>query len=212
MSHQPKRALLVIDVQNEYDSGGLPIDFPPRASSLPAIGRAIDAATAAGIPVVVIQHTSSAGSPVFDKGSDGWQLHPVVTSRPYDHYIEKTLPSSFTGTDLAAWLAERQIDTLTVAGYMTQVCDDSTTREAMHRGLAVEVLSDATGAIPLANSAGAASAEEVHRVSLVVMQSLFAAVLPTDDWIALLGSGGVAERDNLVASRQRGAELAEAAV
>jgi nicotinamidase-related amidase len=211
MSHHPKRALLVIDVQNEYDSGALPIAYPPRSTSLPAIGRAIDAATAVGVPVVVVQHTSPAGSPVFDKGSDGWQLHPVVTSRPHDHYIEKTLPSSFTGTDLAAWLAERQIDTLTVIGYMTQVCDDSTVREAMHRGLSVEVLSDATGAIPLANSAGAASVEEVHRVTLVVMQSLFAAVLSTDAWIALLVAGGLPERDNLVASRQRGAALAEAA-
>ncbi|MCW3478148.1 cysteine hydrolase [Neisseriaceae bacterium JH1-16] len=210
MSTAPKRALLVIDVQNEYETGALPIEFPPLSTSLPAIGRAIDAARAANVPVIVVQHTSRAGSPVFDKGSDGWRLHPVVASRGYDHYVEKTLPSSFTGTGLAALLAELGTDTLTVIGYMTQNCDDSTVKDAKHRGLAVEVLHDATGAIPLANSAGAATAEQIHQVSMVVMQSNFAAVLSTDDWIAYLASGQLPERSNLLASLQQGQQLAKA--
>ncbi|PXC04939.1 cysteine hydrolase, partial [Pseudomonas aeruginosa] len=53
-ARQPKRALLVIDVQNEYVSGNLRIEFPAIQSSLERIGAAMDAAHAAGIPIVVV--------------------------------------------------------------------------------------------------------------------------------------------------------------
>jgi len=82
---QTRRALVVIDVQREYESGGLPIEYPPFEVSLAAIGRAMDAAQRAAIPVVVVQNTGPAGSPLFARDSDGWQLHPVVSSRPRDH-------------------------------------------------------------------------------------------------------------------------------
>jgi nicotinamidase-related amidase len=66
------------------------------------------------------------------------------------------LPSAFTGTDLADWLTARDIDTIAIAGYMTQNCDESTARDAVHRGLAVEFLSDATGTLAMANCCGTA--------------------------------------------------------
>ncbi|WP_265943042.1 isochorismatase family protein [Dechloromonas sp. A34] len=51
-----KRALIVIDVQNEYFTGKLRIEYPDVRDSLANICRAMDAASAAGIPVVVVQH------------------------------------------------------------------------------------------------------------------------------------------------------------
>ena len=77
----PRRALIVIDVQNEYVSGDLPIEYPEVQSSLANIGRAMDAARAAGVPVVVVQNFAPGGSPIFARGSDGAELHPVVASR-----------------------------------------------------------------------------------------------------------------------------------
>ena len=59
---QPQRALIVIDVQNEYFTGKLRIAFPPVAQSLANICRAMDAATAAGIPVAVVQHLANGSS------------------------------------------------------------------------------------------------------------------------------------------------------
>ncbi len=59
-----RRALVVIDVQNEYfPGGGLPIEYPPVEQSLPNITRAMDAARAAGIPVVVVRHHAPQGAP-----------------------------------------------------------------------------------------------------------------------------------------------------
>lgn len=203
MSANPRRALVVIDVQNEYVSGDLPIEFPPIETSLANIGRAMDTARAAGVPVVVVQNFAPADSPLFARGSVGAELHPVVASRERDHYVEKALPSAFAGTDLKAWLAERGIDTLTVAGYMTHNCDASTVFEATHAGLAVEFLADATGSVPYANEAGTASAEDIHRAFSVVMHTRFAAVVTTDAWLAAVKAGVPLARDNIYASNQR---------
>lgn len=199
----PRRALIVIDVQNEYVSGNLPIEYPDTQSSLANIGRAMDAARAAGVPVVVVQNIAPASSPLFARGSDGAQLHPVVSERPHDHQVEKSLPSAFSGTDLGDWLAAREIDTLTVVGYMTHNCDASTINHAVHAGLAVEFLHDATGSVPYENSAGFASAQDIHRVFSVVLHSRFAAVASTDAWIAAVQSGVPLERGNIYASNQK---------
>lgn len=96
------RALLVIDVQNEYVSGNLPIAYPELSESLTNIGMAMDAAAAVGMLIVVVQQVAPEASPIFARGSHGFALHEVVTSRSYDHLVEKALPSAFVGTDLAA--------------------------------------------------------------------------------------------------------------
>ena len=208
MNHtSPRRALIVIDVQNEYVTGGLQIQYPSVSSSLHNIGRAMDGARAAGIPVIVIQQTSPADAPLFALGTSGWELHETVAKRPRDHYQRKLLPSALAGTDLADWLAEHQIDTLSVIGYMTHNCDDTTVKHAFDRGLQVEFLHDASGSVPYANRAGFASAEEIHRVYSVVQQSRFAAVLSTDEWLACVASGSVPERDTIHASHQRALAL-----
>jgi nicotinamidase-related amidase len=202
MSRFPRRALVVIDVQNEYVTGDLPIEFPNVQSSLANIGRAMDAARAASVPVVVVQNFAPAGSPLFARGTPAAELHPVVAGRERDHYVEKSLPSAFAGTDLAQWLAEQEIDTLTVVGYMTHNCDASTIVHALHADFAVEFLSDASGSVPYENSEGFASAQEIHRVYCVVLQSRFASVADTDTWLAALAAGEPLERSTIYASNQ----------
>jgi nicotinamidase-related amidase len=198
-----RRALIVIDVQNDYDGGNLAITYPPFADTLPNVARAMDAAAAAGVKVVVVKMITSATSNVFKPGTHGADLHPEIERRRRDHYIEKTLPSAFTGTDLEYWLRVNGIETVTIAGYMTHNCDLSTVVHAMHMGFAVEFLSDATGSLDYKNRAGEATAEEIHRVMSVVFQSRFAAVLTTEEWTGHLASGTAPERDNPFASSQR---------
>jgi nicotinamidase-related amidase len=198
----PRRALVVIDVQNEYVTGNLRIEHPPVATSLAAIGLAMDEAGRNGVPVLVVQNHAPAGSPLFGQGSPQWQLHEVVASRPRDALFEKTLPSAFAGTGLRAWLDDHRIDTVTVAGYMTHNCDASTVIEAMHAGYAVEFLRDATGAVPYRNEAGFASAEEIHRVFSVVLHSRFAAVVATAEWVQAVRAGRPLQRGSIHASNQ----------
>jgi nicotinamidase-related amidase len=203
MSQQAKRALIVIDVQNEYVTGNLRIEYPPIEQSMANIGRAMDAASAAGIPVIVIQHLLPEGAPIFATGSHNAELHPLVAGRPHDHFIQKQMASSFAGTDLAAYLKRHEIDTLSVIGYMTHNCDDSTVRQAHHEGWKVELLHDAAGSPPYRNAMGSATAEEIHRVFTVVMHTGFAAVLSTDEWLNALQTGEVPQPDNIYLSNQR---------
>ena len=176
------RALLVIDVQMEYFSGVLPVSHPQ--GSLERILAAMDAAAERRAPLAVIQHAAQdAQAPAFAPGGAGWELHPEVARRPRDILIPKHLPGSFTGTGLGGWLKEVGADTVAICGYMTQMCCDTTSRQAFHRGLKVEFLSDATGTLDLANSAGRVSAEELHRAILVTQAARFAKVLTTHEWI-----------------------------
>jgi len=126
-----------------------------------------------------------------------------VAGRPHDHWIEKHQPSAFAGTDFEAWLRAHDIDTLTIAGYMTHNCNVSTALHASHLGLKVEFLADATGALPYENSAGRASAEEIHRAFSVVLHSNFAAVITTAQWLAAVRTGDALAKDSVAMSNQR---------
>jgi len=176
------KALLVIDVQNEYFSGKLPVTYPEM--TLKNILKAMDTANDRGFPVILIQHTAlQENAETFLKGSDGWKIHPEVSGREYDHLVEKNFPGSFTDTDLEIWLMEKNVDTVVISGYMTQMCCDTTAREAFHRGFRVEFLSDATGTLKVSNYAGTVSDEDLHRAILVTQAMRFSTVLSTDDWI-----------------------------
>lgn len=183
-----KRALIVIDVQNEYFDGALPISAPPTETSLANIGRSMDAATAAGVPVIVVRHgDADPEAPIFREGSHAWELHPEIERRSRDHLVEKTFPGSFTDTPLGDILAADEIDTVVITGYMTHMCVDTTSRQAAHRGLSVEILNDATGTLALENSGGTATGEELHRSTLVAQGQFFADVVTTDEWLERIG-------------------------
>ena len=178
-----KQALFVIDVQNEYFTGALPVTYP--AESFTNIKKAMDRAHASRVPVVVIQHGSPApDAPAFRQGSPGWELHEEIKRRPYDLLIEKTLPGSFTGTGLEPWLNEHGITDITIVGYMTQMCCDTTARQAFHLGYNVTFLSDATGTLAISNAVGSISAADLHRAILITQQMRFSRVMTTDEWIA----------------------------
>lgn len=197
------RALIVIDVQNDYVGGNLPIEHPPVELSLANIGRAMDAARENGIPVVAVQNVLAETAPIMAKGTYGADLHKTVISRGWSYHVLKSMPSAFADTGLETWLRERGIDTITIVGYMTHNCDFSTVVQGLHTGFKVELLSDATGSIPYVNKAGSATAEEIHRVFTVVMHARFAAVMSTDEWLHAITTGEEPERDSIFASNRR---------
>jgi nicotinamidase-related amidase len=169
----------VIDVQNEYFSGALPITYPVDHFS--NILEVVDLARKTNVPTVFVRHKETR-LPIFQEGTVGWELHPELASRPCDLLLDKTLPGCFTGTSLQAWLDERKIDTLTISGYMTHICCDTTARQGMHRGLKVEFLSDATGTLALDNQAGAVSDEQLQRSILCAQQHFISEVIDRKAW------------------------------
>ncbi|MBO0981698.1 isochorismatase family protein [Microbacterium sp. SD291] len=203
----PRRALIVIDPQQEYFTGLLPIQHPPRDESVQRIAAAIDAAEAAGIPIVMVQHSAGEDAPVFNSNAPGFALHPSLEGRASSTWkrVTKSYSSVFPGTDIEEWLRAEGLDTITLAGYMTNNCVLATAVEAESRGIAVEVLSDATGAIDITNEAGSVSAETVHTTLLALLHSNFAAVASTEAWSRAVASDEALAKSNLVESAAAGA-------
>lgn len=177
-----KRALIVVDVQNEYfDGGALPISYPPK--SFEHIKMSIVEAKKAGMVVVFVQHTSlNEDAKAFVRGSKLWEFHDEINSIKPSFYIEKNHASSFIGTDLNWRLRNLDIDTVTIVGYMTQNCCDATARDASQLGFNVEFISDANGTLDFKNGAGEVSAQELHRAFLVAQEFGFSRVLTLDEW------------------------------
>lgn len=206
----PRRALILIDVQQQYFDGTLEIHYPPHADSLPRILAAIDAAEASGIPIVAFQHSGGEGAPLFAPGTPEFELHPEIEARATGEWtrITKSYSSVYAGTGLAEWLRERDLDTVTLVGYMTNNCVLASSVEAEFLGFATEVLSDATGAINIANSAGFASAQTVHTTLMALLNSNLATVATTEAWTAALADGQPLEASNLIESATTGASRA----
>ncbi|MBD8207852.1 MULTISPECIES: isochorismatase family protein [unclassified Microbacterium] len=208
----PNRALILVDVQQEYFTGPLEIQYPPHAESLPQITAAIDAAKAAGLLIAVFQHTAGKDAPVFNPTMDGFKLHPEVAERvtPEWKSVTKKYGTVFAGTGLLKWLRVHDVDTITLVGYMTNNCIVASAAEAETHGLAAEVLSDATGAINIANDAGIADAKTVHTTLLALLNSNFAAVATTGAWVDAVNGGVALPKSNLAESAVMGAQRAAA--
>lgn len=179
-----RKALLVIDVQQEYFEGPYRIEYPDN--SLDNIMRALRFAESSNITTVVIRHTSKSGKH-FVKKTPGWELRPEIGKFRPDLYVEKRYPGSFTNTNLETWLRDGEIDTVTIAGYMTHMCCDTTARQAFHLGFNVEFLSDATGTVSLKLGEETLDAQTIHKAFLAGQASQFSRVLSVKEWMAISG-------------------------
>ena len=206
----PRRALIIIDVQQQYFGGPLEIQFPSHKESLSKITQVIDAAVAAKIPVVAVQHSAGEGAPVFDPSTLAFTLHPEVEKRKTDSWklFTKQYGSVYAGTQLADWLHSENVDTVTLVGYMTNNCVLASAVEAEFLGFGTEVISDATGAINIANDAGFADAKTVHETLMALLNSNWASVSSAEVWTAALRSGESTARSDLGSSAVEGAERA----
>lgn len=174
-------ALVVVDVQNEYFTGALPITYPEN--TFPKILSAIDIAHEHNMPVILVQHISSSpNAATFKPSSFEVAIHGDVLAKGYDMIIEKNKASSFHQTTLEDYLKANGIDTIAIAGYMTQMCCDTTARHASHLGYKVKFLSDATGTLDFKTPVGFISAEELHKATLATQSLFFSEVLSLDKW------------------------------
>ena len=206
---ETRRAVVVVDVQQEYFSGPLAIEFPPVERSLANILAVLDVAAGEGIPVAVVRHEKPEGAALFAAGSPGWEFHPSLEARldPAWKRITKSFASCFDHTDLAEWLSGHDVNTVTLVGYMTNNCILATAAAATTLGLGAEVLSDATGSPHLANAAGTVPARRLHEDLMVLLHSNWAAVATTAEWVVAATTGSALPKSNLLASARQAAPV-----
>ena len=181
-----KSALIVIDAQQEYFAPGGKVVLPDGPAAVKQVARALGWARGSGVPVVHIVHESRRPDPTtFVPGSPALEIHPEARPAAAEPVMTKHLPGSFTGTDLERWLRERGVERLIVSGFMTQMCVDTTARQAAHLGFAVTVLADATAAMAVkAPDGGVIDAGEVHRTHLGSLSGFLAHIARVDDLVA----------------------------
>ncbi|WP_277758506.1 isochorismatase family protein [Pseudomonas sp. A34-9] len=179
-----KSALLVIDFQNEYFTGKMPI--PDGAAALANTRELITFADSHKIPVYHVQHVAPAGSPVFAIDGETVKFHPDMQPRAKDVVLQKTTVSVFGSTDLNERLKKSGIETVIVAGLMTHACVAGAARDAAPLGYQVIVASDAsaTRAITRANG-DSIDKDALHKAALAEVEDTFGDVLSTAEIVKL---------------------------
>lgn len=178
-----KTALLIIDAQQEYFAPVGKLVLPDGPKAVERIAHTLRWARSQEVPVFHIVHESRRpGAATFAPASPALEIHPAVTPAPGEPVITKHLPGSFTGTRLEEELRRRGIERVIISGFMTQMCCDTTTREAAHRGFKVTLLSDATAAMDVKGPDGVVIPhDQVHRTHLGSLNGFLAEVRRSDE-------------------------------
>lgn len=175
----PQRALLVIDLQNEYfPTGKLPLVGIEAATANAA--RVIADARAHGVPVIHVRHEAAkADAPVFTPGTPNTQIHASVAPVEGEAVIVKHFPNSFRETPLKALLDELGVRELVIVGAMSHMCIDAGTRAAADLGYAVTVVHDACATRDLVFGEQTVPAAQVHAAFMSALGS-YATLTATD--------------------------------
>jgi len=178
-----KTALIVIDAQQEYFAPTGKVVLPGGPAAAKKIAEALAWARQRQLPVIHVVHESrKPNAPIFAPGSPALEIHPDARPAPGEPVVQKHLPGAFTGTKLEEILRQQGIERLVIAGFMTQMCVDTTTRQAAHLGFQVTVLSDATAAMAVKGPDGETiPAEQVHKTHLGSLSGFLAEVKSVKD-------------------------------
>ena len=193
---EPSRtALLVIDMQNVFVDGAL-----APANGLEVLERLNDLAAVchrSGIQVVYTAHVvrpdgSDVGvmgevippvrGGVINDGSESAALHHGISLSDGDIFLKKPRFGAFHGTELELILRAKGIDTLIVGGIATNVCAETTAREANVRDFKVIFLGDGTATFGLPDLGfGEVAADEIQKVTCSTLAFAFAEVTTVAD-------------------------------
>jgi ureidoacrylate peracid hydrolase len=193
-----RAALVVVDMQNYFVAPGFPSEVPAARGIVANINRMAAAMRGAGGTIVWIQTTAAGALETWSnhhkhgmrpevtarrlatlaEDAEGFRLWPALEPSPVDVRVKKIkfsamLPGS---SELHDILGRRGVDTMLVAGTTTNVCCESTARDAMMLDYRVAMLSDAT----------AARTDEEHAASLNTFHMFFGDVMTVDEAVARL--------------------------
>lgn len=175
------QALILIDIQNDYFPGGaMELVGSPAAGT--QAGKLLRAFRQKKLPLVHIQHISTRpGATFFVPNTPGVKIHASVAPEAGETVIQKNFPNGFRETPLLEHLRKQQITRLVLAGMMTQMCVDSTTRAAADLGFQCTLAHDACATRNMTFGGATVAAESVQTAFLAALNGLFAKVLSADE-------------------------------
>lgn len=204
----PQTALVVIDMQNYFCAPGFPAENPNAPAMVPAINTMAAAVRTQGGRVVWVRttargarerwarHHSQMLSPeraerrlqLLDPAHPGYQFFEGLDLHSDDPIVDKIMYSALIpgSSDLDAVLRAHAIDTLLIAGTATNVCCESTARDAMMMDYGVVMLADVTSAAD----------EAAHRATLEHFALYFGDVMTVDEASSRLSQGATRKAGN----------------
>jgi nicotinamidase-related amidase len=175
------RALLIIDIQNDYFPGGK-MELEGTDTAVANASIALEAFRKAQLPVFHVKHLSTRpGSTFFLPGTEGAEIHAAVRPKAGETVVEKNFPNSFRNTDLKGLLEKDQIKELVVAGMMTHMCVDASVRQAADFGYKVTLLGDACATRAQTFGGETVPARQVHAAFLAALNGFYAKVIQTHE-------------------------------
>lgn len=180
----PKRALLLIDVQNDYFAAGKwPLNEIDTAADNAA--RLLAAARSAAELVVHVRHEFPiADAPFFTPNSPGAQIHLKVQPLAEETVVLKHYVNAFRDTDLQAILDRAGIQELVICGAMSHMCIDAATRAANDLGYQCLVIHDACATRDQMFNGVAVRAAEVHAAFMAALAFGYAKLTSTDEFLS----------------------------
>lgn len=201
--NQEKSALLVIDMQDFFLQPQSPSFTCGGLAILPSLKRLIGVFRDKGLPVIYTKHVHHPSN--LDSGIMGWwwegmciensvesEIHSALAPLPGEKIVLKHRYSAFYNTDLETVLRCLKIEDLVISGIMTNMCCESTARDAYFRDYRVFFLADGTGSVN----------EEMHLASLLNLAFGFAFVTSVEQVV-----GELLKKDMLDAPEQRPAAV-----
>jgi ureidoacrylate peracid hydrolase len=193
-------AFIVIDMQNYFCAEGFPAEVPMARAIVPNINRVAEAMRLAGGTVGWIQTTAAGAVEQWhnyqtemltpdrqrqrlaglDEASEGFKLLPALDARCDDLRVRKVKYSAFIqdSSDIDAALKARNVDTVLIAGTLTNVCCESSARDAMMLGYKVALISDCNATLT----------DEEHGAALNTFMMFFGDVMTGDEAVARLNA------------------------
>lgn len=175
------RALIVVDIQNDYFPGGAhPLERPEEAAGQARL--LLDAFRSAGDPVVHLQHVWDEPDAAFMRpGTEGVEIHQLVTPRDGEPVLQKAHPNGFLDTGLEDTLRALGVDAVVVCGMMTSMCVDATVRAAVDLGFNASVAHDACATCDLGFGGRTVPAADVHTAFLAALADGYARVAAAEE-------------------------------
>jgi len=179
-------AIIVIDMTNDFIAPGAPYESEQGRQMIPRLNLLLDRCRELHMPVIFTVHSHRGdGSDIgcvanlhpmtrdglaLKEGTPGVDLYPDMAPQRGDYTVQKLRYSAFYCTDLEVLLRNLAIDTVIISGVATNICCESTARDAFFRDYKVVFLSDGNATIDMPdNGWGSLKAEDVHRNTLITI-------------------------------------------
>ncbi len=169
--------LLIIDIQNDYFPGGN-MELEGSEAAGQVAGHLLSFFRQRQLPIVHVQHIAvRPGATFFLPHTPGAEIHASVKPLKSETVIETHYPNSFRETGLLAHLQKHAIGELVIAGMMTHMCVDATTRAATDLGFDCRIAQDACATRALKLSDRLVSAADVHTAFLAALHGTYGQVM-----------------------------------